>query len=288
MDAIRRTLRSLTQLASTQRKLWFPFLVSTVTEIGLIGLIWLAPQPPFSDVLAPPIRYFFGERVLHYPWHLWFMYHAMKHTNLLASILVGAFMSGLACLMVRQSCEGRVGSLRDALISRQVRYGTVALIWMMTWLAARGTMELLGRFSPRTWTTFGIGLGVAVLLQALLVYAIPVSVYEDLSWWRAMGRSIRETIRYPLSTLAMVVVPSGLVIAFSLLAPSARVARWMMRSAPELVLLVILARLAIWLVADTLLTVGIAQLWCAHHGVEALAAARSGEVVPPLPRGAGA
>ena len=96
MRAFFVTWRQTAKLFGAHRKLWLPFLAAALFESLLVLAIWLAAQPPFSKVLAPPIRYFFSDRVLHYPAHLWFLFHALKHTYLVAAVLVGAFMSGVA------------------------------------------------------------------------------------------------------------------------------------------------------------------------------------------------
>ena len=90
MDALKRTFQHAAKLLGPDRALWRPFLATLLVEFLLLLLFWLAPHPPFSTLLAPPIRYVFGDRVLHYPRHLWFLYEAMKHTHLAASVLVGA------------------------------------------------------------------------------------------------------------------------------------------------------------------------------------------------------
>lgn len=265
MKALWLTLRQTAQLARSQRKLWIPFLVVAFVELLFIGVIWLAPHPPFSKLLAPPIRYFFGERVLHYPAHPWFLYHAMKHTHLVASVLFGAFFTGIACAMVRQIHGGIPLSLRTALISKQVRYGAVTLLWLITWGLAKGMTEGLDRFAPKDAWVFWLGVGVILILQALLVYAIPAAVFEGSTWWKAVIQSVRETFRYPVTTGLVVIVPSAAVILFAVLAPSARVAQWMMQAAPEIALAFVAARLIVWTVADALITVAIAHLWWIHR-----------------------
>ena len=267
MKALWLAWRGTTQIVTSQRKLWLPFLVVAVAETLFVGLIGLAPQPPFSRLLAPPIHYLFGERVLHYPWHLWFLYHAMTYTHLAASILMGAFMTGIACVMVRQTYTGELLSLRAALISRQVRYGTVLAVWLVTWGVARGLMEAASRMAPKTPSTTWVvaGLTFAVVLQALFAYAIPAAVFEQSRWWNALAKSLREAMRYPASTLAMVAVPSSLVLLASIIAPSGRVARWMAQTAPEIALLFVAGRLVIWTVADAVMTVGVAHLWWIHR-----------------------
>jgi tetratricopeptide (TPR) repeat protein len=265
MHALRRTLIQIARLLGSQRKLWLPFLIAAFVEASLIALVWLAPHPPFAKLLAPPIRYFFGERVLHYPWHLWFLYHAMKHAHFIAATLVGAFMTGIACVMVRQVHEGSPLSLRNALVSRQVRYGRVVLLWLVSWGLGKGLLETFSAFAPRTAWAAWSALGLIVALQACIVYAIPAAVFEPSGWWRALVRGVRETLRYPLSTLLVVIGPCAALIAVAVAAPSVRVAQWMQHAQPEVAVVFVVARLAAWTVADALMTVAIAHLWWLHR-----------------------
>jgi hypothetical protein len=101
-------------------------------ELFFLLLVWLAPHAPYSTILAPPVRYFFGDRVLHYPWHIWFLYHAMKHTHFVASTLAGAFMTGVACLMVQQRYAKTPVSFRDALVSPDIKYVRLLLVWLVS------------------------------------------------------------------------------------------------------------------------------------------------------------
>ena len=265
MWAIARAARNTARLFGSQRKLWVPFLVVAFIELFLIGLIWLAPQHPFSILLAPPIRYFFGEKNLHYPWHLWFLYHVMKHTHFITTTFIGAYMGGIACAMVRQAHEGKPLFLRAAVASRQVRYGRMLLLWLLTWGIATGAIELVTRFAPKThWMLWAV-IGLSIALQALLSYVIPAAVYEGSVWWKAFFQGIREALRYPFSTVAVVILPTILVICFAAIAPETRVAQWMARATPEIALLWVGIRLVVWMVADVLLTVSLAHLWWAHR-----------------------
>ena len=277
------TLCETAQLTGSQRKLWWPFAITACVELLLIALIWLAPQSPLSSVLAPPIRFFFGERVLHYPWHLWFLYHAMKHTHLVASTLIGAFLSGVACVMVRQVRDGQVPSLRAALISRQVRYPTVLALWLTTWILAQGVSEIVNRVAPKSIEALWVGIGLTVMLQAAFVYAIPAAVYNREGWKTALIHSLRETLRHPLSTALIVSVPSAIVIAWSIIASEGRVAHWMLATIPEVAILFVAARLLMWTIADAVITVAAAHLWWVHRVEE-----RDSQVVhlPAARRGA--
>jgi hypothetical protein len=242
-----------------------PFLVTATFEVVLLVFVWLAPHAPFSSALAPPIRFFFSDRVLHYPLHLWFMYFVMKHTNAAAAILVGAFMSGLACEMVAQARQNKPISLRAALISGHVHYGRLTLIWGSTWLIAKGLIKLFMLLAPKVPGSFWMAVALSIVLQSLLVYAIPAAVFERHTWWRALLRSIQESLRHPVSTILIVTLPSALVMLFAFSIPPGRLMPWMQRIAPEIALAVVGARLVIWTIADALMTVGVAHLWWAHR-----------------------
>jgi hypothetical protein len=253
------------RIVGPQRKLWLPFLAVALVEILLVVVVWLAPHPPFSKFLAPPIRYFFSDRVLHYPAHLWFLFHAMKHTHVVASTLVGAFMTGIACVMVQQTYAGKPLSLRDALVSQQVRYGPVVVLWILSWGLAIGMMEAISTFAPKAvwvlWTNFG----VMVVLQALLVYAIPAAVFERSTWARALFLSVRETLRHPLSTLIVVAISGAVLLFFAMAVNTGRVALWMSQTTPEIAVLLSAVRLIVWTLTDAFMTITIAHLWWIHR-----------------------
>ena len=272
MRALVSSIKQTLQVFSSRRKLWLPFVVTALVEAFLLLLIWLAPQSPFSAVLSPPIQFFSGDRFLHYPWHLWYMYHAMKHTNLIAATLVGAFMTGLACAMVAQQYQRQTVSLRDILLSKRVKYLRVSVLWLVTWGFAKAAMQLLAFVAPRTGVIYWAGLIVMVALQSLLVYAIPVAVFENVAWWRALVGSVREALRHPLSTLLATCLCNAIVIVFGFLFSERRVAVYMQQVAPEIAVLFVVARLVVWTTVDLLLTLVVCHLWWQHRSGQSVAA----------------
>ena len=265
MHTLWSVARQTGRLFSSQRKLWLPFLLVAAVEACFLGLVWLTPQRPFSVVLAPPLRYAFGDRVLHYPWHLWFLAHAVKHAYLAASLLIGAFMTGVACAMVGQLYQHAPLSFRDALIGKHARYRTLVVVWAMTWVVAKlVTDAVLHAATVRAWSGWA-GVGITILLQALFVYAIPVAVFERLNWWRALARGMRETLRHPISTLVVVALPLAGVALFSSHVIESPKVQSMMQRTPEMAVLVAAVRVLVWTLADGMLTVAAAHLWWAHR-----------------------
>lgn len=265
MRTLWRTFVETTKLVTTHRKLWVPFLVMAIAELGVLAVGWLAPHPPFSRLLAPPVRYFFGERVLHYPWHLWFLFHVMKHTYFAAATLIGAFMSGLACEMIRQIHQGQPVSLHVAWTSKRVRYSTMVCLWLISWAVGRGFVELLVQLAPHGKGTAWAAVGVVWFLQGLLAYAIPAAVFEGSRWVKALAQGIREFLHHPVSTLIIVAGPSLAVLFFALVVSDNQVSLWMDQIAPEIALAFVALRLIVWTVADAVLTVSVAHLWWLHR-----------------------
>ena len=160
-------------------------------------------------------------------------------------------------------------SMRGALASKQVRYRTVVWLWLCIWAMGKLLGEGLGRVHfTSAAVSFGVGVVTTVLLQMLLAYAIPLAVFQRTGWMRALTGSVREALRYPFSTLLVIVVPSALVIAFSVLAHPTMVMEWSKDTRPELALAFAGGRLVLWTLADAMLTIGIASLWWAHHGTQ--------------------
>ena len=262
VSAIRHTI----QILGKHRLLWLPFFVAAALEAVFVLMVWLAPHPPFSQVLAPPIRFYFNDSVLHYPTHMWFMYLSLKHTHLAASVLLGAFMTGVACVMVEQIHTGKRLSFRDALVSGRGPYARIVLLWVISWGIAKGTFVLLADMLPKAWWVLWTGVGITVILQTLLVYAIPAAIFNGSRWWRALPQGILEAIKYPLSSLILVIIWTAPVIAIALLVPPSAVAQWMVQSnTPEIALVFVAIRFPVWVVCDTFLTVSIAHLWWAHR-----------------------
>lgn len=254
------------RLIKHQKKLWLPFCFAAAIEAVLLFVIWLAPFPPFSVLLAPPIRHFSGDYLLHYPWHLWYLYHSMTNTHALTTLLAGAFLSGLAGLMVRQAHQKRAVSLRDAIISRQAKYPTLALVWLASWLATNGIFQAVKLFSLSGIAAFSINVLLAVLMQAVFIYPIFAAVFERLPWWKALWRGILEFFRHPWDTLLLTFPPSVALIGFAVIFNEGRVAKWMMGSGfPEMVFVFLLMRLLMVTAVDAVMTVGAAFLWCRHH-----------------------
>lgn len=254
-------IRETVLLFTRYRRLYVPFVLALMIELIGVLILWLAPHEPFSAIFAPPIRYFAHEQMLHYPWHLLFIWIQMPALHSVSMILIGSYLSGIATLMVRQAHLGLSVSMRSAFVTHQARYWRLVLIWLAGWGIAQGAMSLLAHLPESQSVRILVSFGAMVLIQALLVYSIPAAVFNGLSWWRAILRSLSFFRSHPLTTLIFVAVPSGMIILYSIALPQSRVWALMQESAPEWVFALIPLRWLVWLLADAFMTVCAAQVW---------------------------
>ncbi len=256
-----QSLKETFRLLFTSKRLWLPFLFACVFEIGFIVLLWLAPHKPFDFILAPPIRYFASEQMLHYPWHLFFLWLQMPHVHTLSMILLGAYMSGIASIMVAHADDSKVFTVRDAVLSKKARYIRLMILWIVSWIVAQIMMRILGQLPEILWLRIVASFVLMIVVQSFLVYAIPAAIFEGVVWWKALWRGVKTFFKNPITTVGFVFVPSLIIMLFSILFSQMRVWEWMQAYAPEWVFACIALRLVVWLVADAFMTVCAAKVW---------------------------
>jgi hypothetical protein len=224
-------------------------------------ILWAAPHSPFSILLWPPIRAFAGESALHYPWHLMWVFRSMPAAQATSMLMLGAMLGGVASLLAARMCAGQAASMRLALSFGWTRAFRCTAAWAAVWLLSLALARGIQRFFPASVVSLWSNVAAAACLQALAVYAIPAIALSGLSWWRGLLASAQQALRHPAQTLAVVFLPLVAVLATSFVLCPQRIAFWMDKYEPEIVLPAILARLAVWTVADAFMTVAAAVAW---------------------------
>ncbi len=230
-------------------------------QIFVLILLGLAPHPPLDWLLAPPIRFFANENVLHYPWHLLWLYHVTPRVHAIAMVLLGAGLSGIAARLAAEAAQERPASLRLIFASRRVRFSQCLLAWLVIWLLSELLAHGLRMLSLPGMLALGSYLAGVTLLQAFSVYAIPAVALSGLSAARALLASAQRCFRSPLETLGIVLPPLAILFLFSLISTENRIGAWLLRTEPEWVVAPIGLRLVLWTVADAWLTTAAAITW---------------------------
>ncbi|UCC95998.1 MAG: hypothetical protein JSW40_04410, partial [Candidatus Omnitrophota bacterium] len=164
-------------------KILIPFLVVGTAHFLLIYLIYSAPQRPLSSVFAPPIRAFFGEKFLHYPFNFFVFPQLFNYGEIILSALVGIFMTALAIGMIADVIQKQETSLLVNSLKSIRRYCALFGVWILMFLFVRLTMSIFHRIVPageglRTLIASSLYFLGAIFIQLLFIYAIPLIIIK--------------------------------------------------------------------------------------------------------------
>lgn len=194
-----------------------PFLLVAFLEAIALTVSYLAPRPPLSAVLAPPIRALFefgntgsGEAFLHYPFNFLLLPRLLRIGQVVIGATVGVVMTAVATRMIAQASEGAAPSgrikinLRDSIF----RYFTLLVIWGVVFSLGMAVSRGLPRLIPGQATIiFYFSLGVAILVETFFVYGVAAIMLENQRAWRAIGRTFSLVKSLFLPTLILVLTP---------------------------------------------------------------------------------
>jgi hypothetical protein len=195
-----------------------PFVVYAAVQLLIVVAIAGFAYPPFSWLMAPALRWRFGEEALHYPNNLFALRTALGQLDTFLWIFLGALVSGAAIYLFSAFFAGSRDRFMIGWRKAASRYFALvavgAVVMVLTQLIAQAPHALWSHLiedSPmrfRLVRTLSVGLVVAV--QALFVYAFPYIVLERRRIVPAVAGSVRLALRGPVTTYLIVGVPAAL------------------------------------------------------------------------------
>ena len=198
------------RLLRDHRFLFIPVGVSAIAKTVLLALALLAPFPPFSNLLAPVIRYFWSEIYLHYPYHLGLASRWFRRLDLFLPVFLEGFLIAMAALLVRQVIAGRPAKLRQVFADAFRRYPALLILTLINVLLAlvlvqavfipiRLILERVSFLAKSPFTAaFLPGITTLVVIAAvesLFIFAIPLCVMENRPWGSSLVGSIRTSLQ---------------------------------------------------------------------------------------------
>jgi len=190
-------------------KIYLPFAIFALIEFMALMLIYLSPRVPLRALLGPPISAIWGEKFLHYPVNFLLLSKLAYYSRMFLSVVFSSLLTGLAVAM----------TYKKPLSSVYKKYVSLFLIVLiMTAIVFFGvkviTSSLLKYFyagnskflflGPDMW--FGpiltvLNFVVAIFVQALFTYAIPILIAGDQKLFKAILQSFVVFKRYFLVSL---------------------------------------------------------------------------------------
>ena len=257
-----------TRLVRTQPALLLPLGLAAAAKLLMVIVSLVAPFTPFSKLLAPVVRYFWGEIYLHYPYHLALATRWFRKSDLFFPILFEGFLVGMTAYLCRQVLTNHVPKPRQAFSETFRRYPATVLIATTSVVVALVSARLLLipvqlglRFVPVVaHSTFGAAFSIAIItlviaaaLEAFFTFSIPACILDNRSWFRAIGRSVRTAVRSYGRIFLTILAVSLAYLPFIMLRQGS--ARLVTSAWPESILLVYIGRILISWVVGTLLAV---------------------------------
>ena len=231
-----------------------PFLVVGFADILILALVYLTPRPPLSALLAPPIRAFWGEQFLHYPFNLFLIPKLFQYGHIISTAFIGVLMTGVAILMLKEA----KGSLRPGILFNLIRALRMYLRLLVIWLVIFGLVSVVFKglsFAfklKQPLITLYISLFISIFIQTIFMYAMPAVMLEQKKAFSAMKRSISFCRNVFLLTLILVGIPTLFYIPLIML--QGGLAKLMSRFFPEIVLAIMGLNIIVSVITDCLVT----------------------------------
>ena len=204
--------------AFRRRVALLPFALYAAVQLLVVISIANFAYAPFSWVMAPALRWRFGEEVLHYPNNLFALRPALGQIDTFLWILLGTLLSGAAIYVFSAFFAGSPDRFAIGWRKAARRYFALvavgAVVMVLTQLITQAPHALWGHLIEDSPMRFRLvrmlSVGLVVAVQALFIYAFPYIVLERRRIVPAVVGSFRLAIRSPVTTYLIVGVPAAL------------------------------------------------------------------------------
>jgi len=264
MQSAIKTWKETLRILRQNHNILLPFIIVGLVDVVLFFMIYLAPQPPLSAILGPPIKVFWGERFLHYPFNLLLIPRLFDIAHIVSTALIGVLMTGVAVRMLNEAHSG----LKPVIVISLNKTWRIYLRLLVIWLVMFGLVSVVLKVLPAIFhfkqraaslIVFGAGFLISTLIQALFIYAIPAVVIEEKKIWPAIKRSVSFCQSAFLPTLILVGLPTLIYIPMLIL--KRKLPFLMSKVFPETVLIFIGLGIVISVIMDCLITSSTAVLF---------------------------
>src|SRR4030042_4575140 len=76
------------------KKLCIPFVSFFAFELLSLIILYYSPRQPFRVIFGPPIKTFWGERFLHYPFFFMLLPKLLSTARMVLSVFIGSLTAG--------------------------------------------------------------------------------------------------------------------------------------------------------------------------------------------------
>jgi len=255
MSLVIKLYQESLQILKKSPKLFIPFILSAVLNLLALYFLYLAPIKPVSFLLAPPIRAFFGEKFLHYPFCIFLLPKIFYYAQVVISASIGLIISALAIGLIKDIYLKNKLNVKVNLVTSFKKYFVLLGIWVIMFLASFYSAKLIALLFKNSNLRLLMSILaylVAIGTQVFFIYAIPIAVIKNKGLIAALKESFLLLKKLFLITIILVILPALtylLVVVFNNYLP-----QLITKLFPEVVIISLLLGIVITFIMDVLLT----------------------------------
>lgn len=220
--------------------LYLPFVIFFVFELLALIILYSSPRQPLITIFGPPIKTFWGERFLHYPFFFMLLPKLLSHARMVLSVFIGSLTAGLAVIIAGNIYNMQAvkfsASLKSAIRKYVYFFLVILAISLLFYFSQRGVTVLLAKYflsgrsqllflGARTW--LGPGLVIitfllALIIQAALIYSIPILCYDNKNILKSLAGSVVFFGKNFFASILLVGLPMLLYVPIILLNANVR------------------------------------------------------------------
>ena len=255
-----------------------PFFIFAILETLTLILICFMPRTPLVTIFGPPIKTFFGERFLHYPGFFLLVPKLSSLARMTLSVIFGSLLTGLAIILILDIYHKRQIKLNHSLNLALKKYAALFLIYLLVTALFYYSVKMLGQglvkyfmaghakllfLNARLWlgpVLLGLNFLIALFIQSIFIYAVPVLIIEKAKLFSAIGRSFLVFKKLFIPTIILVGAPMLIYVPIILL--NANSAFLIDKFFPEFIMLVTFLSIVVSsLIIDPLITISTTFLY---------------------------
>ncbi len=245
-------------LVKNYPSLMMPFVLLAIFEGIALYLLFLAPQDPFAKVLAPPIAQIYGEKFVHYPWHLLKLPQLFYYAKLFLSFLPGIFFSAIVVGLVGDIKIEKKPKFRRHIRTSFHRFMGLTIIWALgigvlklvefVYIKAIGWGESKAYLTTLQFLIYFLSFWV----QILFLYAIPLIILTKQSLLKVLINNFRYLKRLFIPTSLCIFVASLIYLGLYIFEKDIIVLA--ARTSPEMIVVILAIGIPLTFVINLLVT----------------------------------
>ncbi len=230
----------------------FLFLILGIFDGIALTILFFAPIPPVSNILAPIIRTFWSDQYLHYPSNFILLPKLFGHAHFLISTVFGVFISGMIIKKIEVDNQGQKISTLSAAGFVFKKYLSLIVVWLISYgvftLSLKGFLYIL----PRNITIQLVSSFIlSLIVQSVVAFLMPSLIILNRNFFYAVWNGLKMGIQNIVFMAAIFFIPMALAFGLSF---AKLYTPLFIRIYPEAVLWILAGGIVITLIVDILVT----------------------------------